>query len=105
MEAMVQKHIATGSPILKLYAEFANIDEYDWRPTFVPVRVFGTEEEVESPTTWLCGDFTALGKESSCIGRKSIGDFGFTDSYMIKDDAFPTTSTSEGTSNPGHVRG
>lgn len=60
MEAMVHRHIVSGSPILKLYTEFANTDESTQSSIYVPVQEVETKEQVESPTTQLCNGFTTL---------------------------------------------
>lgn len=56
---MVQTHNATGLLILELYDEFVNVNEGGRRLTTAPVNA-KMEQEAESPTTWLCGEFMAL---------------------------------------------
>ncbi|KAH1056950.1 hypothetical protein J1N35_035015 [Gossypium stocksii] len=51
LKEMVLTHIASGSLILKLYANFVSANEIPRRWTYVPVREARMEEQPESPTT------------------------------------------------------
>ncbi|KAH1039557.1 hypothetical protein J1N35_041300 [Gossypium stocksii] len=78
-------HCSTGNVILELYVEFVEVDGVGPSSTNILVHV-RTEQEAESPTTWLCDRFTALLQSSHydvpklLIGRHSsvsCTDFNF----------------------------
>ncbi|KAH1038703.1 hypothetical protein J1N35_040446 [Gossypium stocksii] len=77
VELMLDIHCSTGNVILELYAQFVDVEEGGLSLKTVPVNLF-QEQEVKSPTTQLCGDFTMLlqssyrGMFESLIGRHSL---------------------------------